>query len=88
VGVERKTVSAKLAPENSDFIADLKYKLRPYEISRSSLINLCVRIVRQLYTKGELSLEPEQLQKLLTTTDRSEIISETRPNEKRKRGKD
>ncbi len=47
MGVERKTVSAKLAPENSDFIADLKYKLRPYEISRSSLEAIAQPFVRR-----------------------------------------
>lgn len=60
------------------FLYDRRRALRPYDVSISSLVDLCVRIVRELHVKGELSLEPEQLQKLLTTTDRSEIVRETR----------
>ena len=79
MGLERKATSTKLSLDNYEFIDDMHHKLRPYEVSHSSLINLCVSIVRQLHVKGELSLEPEHLQKLLTTIDRSEIIAETRP---------
>jgi hypothetical protein len=76
-----------LSPENIDFLDERRRLLRPYEVSRRSLVDLCVGIVRQLHTRGELSLEPEQLQALFTT-DRSEIIAETlrrRPRAKRTR---
>ena len=74
MGIDRTMVSAKLSRENVDFLDDRQRSLRPYEVSVSSLVNLCVRIVRELHAKGELSLEPEQLQKLLGL-DRSDILA-------------
>jgi hypothetical protein len=76
MGVERTAVSAKLSPENLDFLDERMRLLRPYTVSMSSLVDLCVRIVRQLNARGDLSLEPERLRALLTT-DRSEIVAET-----------
>ena len=74
MGIERTAVTAKLSPENAEFLDDLKRRFRPYEVSRSSLLNLCVRIVRELHGKGELSFEPAQLQKLLGL-DRGDILA-------------
>jgi hypothetical protein len=76
MGVERITVSAKLSLENMEFLDELAHRLRPYEVSQSSLVNTLVRIVRQLEATGKISLEPKQLQTLLTT-DRSEIVAAT-----------
>jgi hypothetical protein len=66
MAVERAEVSTKLSPENFDFLNKQRRLFRPYDISLSSLVNLCVRIVRQLHARGELSLEPLQLQAQLT----------------------
>jgi hypothetical protein len=62
----RTVVSSILSPENFDFLNKQRRSLRPYDISLSSLVNLCVRIVRRLHARGELSLEPLQLQAQLT----------------------
>ena len=74
-GKRAATVSARLDPENLEFLDERLLRLRPYDVSRSSLINLCVRIVRQLEARGDLSLEPEQLRKLLATNT-SDIVAE------------
>jgi len=66
MSAERAEVSTKLSPENFDFLNKQRRSLRPYDISLSSLVNLCVRIVRQLHVSGQLSLEPLQLQAQLT----------------------
>jgi hypothetical protein len=70
-------VSTKLSPENLDFLSKQRRSLRPYDISLSSLVNLCVRIVRRLHDRGELSLEPLQLQAQLTV-DLGKIIEARR----------
>ena len=62
----RTLVSSNLSPENFEFLDAQRRALRPYDISHSSLVNLCVRIVRRLHARGELSLEPLQLQAQLT----------------------
>jgi hypothetical protein len=72
-----QTVTTKLSPENLDFLSNQRRSLRPYDISLSSLVNLCVRIVRRLYARGELSLEPLQLQAQLTV-DLGKIIEAKR----------
>lgn len=72
-----QTVTTKLSPENLDFLSNQRRSLRPYDISLSSLVNLCVRIVRRLYARGELSLEPLQLQAQLTV-DLGRIIESKR----------
>ena len=74
MGIERSATSAKLSPENFEFLLERRRSLRPYEVSVSSLVNLCVRIVRELHTKGELNLEPAELQKLCGM-DRSDILA-------------
>jgi hypothetical protein len=84
MSIERAATSAKLSAENFEFLQDRKWSLRPYEVSISSLLNLCVRIVRELHARGDLSLEPEQLQKLLATADRSEILAMTSRSKKGK----
>jgi len=66
MAVERAEVATKLSPENFDFLNKQRRLFRPYAVSLSSLVNLCVRIVRQLHARGELSLEPLQLQAQLT----------------------
>jgi hypothetical protein len=64
--VKRTAVSTKLSPQNFAFLDKQRRFFRPYDISMSSLVNLCVRIVRQLHVRGELSLEPLQLQAQLS----------------------
>lgn len=56
----------ELSPENIDFLDEQRRSLRPYDVSRDSLVDLCVRIVRQLNARGKLSLEPEDLRTMLT----------------------
>ena len=75
MGVERTMVSAKLSPENIDFLDEQRRLLRPYEVSLSSLVDLCVRIVRELHGRGELSLEPKQLRTLLNA-ERNDVLAE------------
>ena len=74
---DRTAVSTNLSPENLDFLIKQRRSLRPYDISLSSLVNLCVRIVRRLHGRGELSLEPLQLQAQLTV-DLGKIIEARR----------
>ena len=50
------------------FLDDWARRLRPFPVSQSSLIDLCVRIVRRLYAKGDISLTPEALRTLLEIT--------------------
>jgi len=64
---EEDTLPEELSPENIDFLDEQRRSLRPYDISKDSLVDLCVRIVRQLHARGKLSLEPEHLRTLLTT---------------------
>ena len=64
--VKRTAVSTKLSPQNFAFLDKQRRFFRPYDISMSSLVNLCVRIVRHLHVRGELSLEPLQLQAQLS----------------------
>ena len=64
--VKRTAVSTKLSPETFAFLDKQRRFFRPYDISMSSLVNLCVRVVRQLHERGELSLEPLQLQAQLS----------------------
>jgi len=65
MGIERASVSTKLSPENIEFLDELIYRLRPYEVSQSSLVNTLIRIIRQLEAMGKISLEPKQLQATL-----------------------
>ena len=65
MGIERQVVSSKMNAENLEFLAFLSEQIQPYEISLSSLINLCVSIVRTLFIKGEIALNPRALQVLL-----------------------
>jgi len=74
---DRTAVNTKLSPENLDFLRAQRRLLRPYDISLSSLVNLCVRVVRRLHDRGELSLEPLQLQAQLTV-DLGKIIEARR----------
>jgi len=64
--VKRTAVSTKLSLKNFAFLDKQRRFFRPYDISMSSLVNLCVRVVRQLHARGELSLEPLQLQAQLS----------------------
>ncbi len=64
--MERETISAKHSPENIEFLEDWGREFRPYPISDSALVDLCVSIVRTLRRKGTISLEPGALQGLLS----------------------
>ena len=66
MSLDRAAVSTQLSPENLDFLTKQRRLFRPYDVSLASLVNLCVRIVRQLHERGDLSLEPLQLQAQLT----------------------
>jgi hypothetical protein len=81
LGLERVMASAKLSPENSEFLYEIERNLRPYEVSQSSLVNLAVTIVRRLYRLGDLNLEPKALQDLLCNESllRSEGKESTKP---------
>jgi hypothetical protein len=70
MGLERMMVSAKISPENLEFLDQWGRHLKPHDVSQSSLVDLSVRIVRQLHLRGDLSLEPEALQDLLRTNSR------------------
>lgn len=65
MGIERGLVSVKMVQENMNFLDELRRKVWPYEISRSSLVNMCVGIVKHLYERGDIGVEPKQLQALL-----------------------
>lgn len=67
MGLERTMVSSKLSPENVEFLSDMERSLKPYSVSQSSLLDLCVRIVRQLHRQGKVNLKPAELQELLGT---------------------
>jgi hypothetical protein len=67
MGQERTMVSSKLSAENLEFLDEWERNLKPHNVSQSSLVDLCVRIVRQLHRHGDLSLEPQALQELLGT---------------------
>lgn len=81
MGIERMAISSKLSPENVEFLEQQKRALRPYDVSISSLINVCVRIVREMHARGELSLKPEDLQKLLIV-ERGDVFSFSRGKNK------
>ncbi len=70
MGLERTMVSSKLSPENVEFLSDMERSLKPYSVSQSSLLDLCIRIVRHLHREGKVSLRPEALQELLGTEGR------------------
>jgi hypothetical protein len=70
MGLERTLVSSKLSPENVEFLSEMERSLKPYSVSQSSLLDLCIRIVRQLHRRGDLSLSPTALQELLGTEGR------------------
>jgi hypothetical protein len=70
MGLERTMVSSKLSPENVEFLSDMERSLKPYSVSQSSLLDLCIRIVRHLHREGKVSLQPEALQELLGTEGR------------------
>lgn len=65
MGIERASVSTKLAREDEEFIFEWSKNLKPHEVSQSSLTGLCVRIVRILVRRGELNIQPEALQDFL-----------------------
>lgn len=65
MGQERASVSTKLPREDEEFIYEWAKHLKPHEVSQSSLTGLCVRIVRTLVRRGELSIEPKVLQAFL-----------------------
>jgi len=65
VGIEKHLVSSKMRQENVEFLAFLSEQIQPYEVSISSLIDLCVSIVRSLFMSGEIALNPNALQVLL-----------------------
>lgn len=67
MGLERTMVSSKLSPENVEFLSDMERSLKPYSVSQSSLLDLCIRIVRQLHRQGKVNLQPAALQELLGT---------------------
>jgi len=64
MGKKSAVVSAHLSPENIEFIEDWYRQLRPHPISLSSLVDLCVKIVRKLHEQGQLESSPAALQKL------------------------
>jgi len=70
MGLERTMVSSKLSPENVEFLSDMERSLKPYSVSQSSLLDLCIRIVRQLHRQGKVNLQPAALQELLGTEGR------------------
>lgn len=70
MGLERTMVSSKLSPENVEFLSDMERSLKPYSVSQSSLLDLCIRIVRQLHRQGKVNLQPAALQELLGTDGR------------------
>ena len=70
MGLERTMVSSKLSPENVEFLTDMERSLKPYSVSQSSLLDLCVRIVRQLHRQGKVNLQPAEVQELLGTEGR------------------
>lgn len=65
MGIERTAVSTKLSPENMEFIDEWAQSLKPLDVSASSLVDLSVRIVRNLVATGKLSREPKALQDFL-----------------------
>lgn len=65
MGLERIMASSKLDVRNLEFLDEVARSLKPFEVSQSSLVNLCVGIVRRLSQRGEISLEPKSLQMLL-----------------------
>lgn len=70
MGIERVMASSKLDRESAEFLDDMAKSLRPYEVSQSSLVNLCVRIVRNSVQRGDLNLDPRSLQEFLGTESR------------------
>jgi len=79
MGMERTMVSSKLSPENVEFLSDMERSLKPYSVSQSSLLDLCIRIVRQLHRQGKVSLQPEALQELLGTEGRPGTAERRKP---------
>jgi hypothetical protein len=70
MGLERVMASSKLDREAAEFVDGWIRKLKPYEASQSSLINLGLRILGRLEATGKISLEPQALQELLGTESR------------------
>lgn len=72
MGLERMAVSTKLAPYNLEFIEEWAKSLRPHPVSDSSLVDLCVSIVRLQARAGTLDLAPEALQVFLRNEGKAE----------------
>jgi hypothetical protein len=85
MGIERTLASAKLSSENIEFLEEWRRRLAPYDVSQSSLINLCVGIVRQLHAKGALRLEPKELQALFGFQPIPTVAALAKANENRKK---
>jgi hypothetical protein len=79
MGLERTMVSSKLSPENVEFLSDMERSLKPYSVSQSSLLDLCIRIVRQLHRQGKVNLQPAALQELLGTEGRPGTTERRKP---------
>ena len=65
MGIEKQLVSSKMRSENIEFLNWRVEVMQPYEVSFSSLVDLCVSIVRAQFMKGEIALGPAALQVLL-----------------------
>jgi hypothetical protein len=59
-------MKVKLSSDSLTFLCDWVSQFKPYEVSDDSLVDLSVRIVRQLQLCGQLDLSPAGLQKLFS----------------------
>ena len=50
------TCGTRLLPKNVEFLDEWVLALSAYKVTESSLVDLCVSIVRVLYDRGQLSL--------------------------------
>ena len=67
MALERVMASAKLDRENAEFLDEIAANFEPYEISQSSLMNTLLHVLRHMYRRGDINLEPSALQKILRT---------------------
>jgi hypothetical protein len=65
MGLERIMTSSKLDVRNMEFLDEVARSLKPFEVSQSSLVNICVGIVRRLTQRGQISFTPAGLQEFL-----------------------
>jgi hypothetical protein len=65
MSIERLSVSGKVSQQNLDFLDEWRREFFPVDVTRSTLINACVTIVRELHASDGLPLKPKALVNML-----------------------